>query len=106
MKNIFIITICCALFSLNAFAQNAKIELANAYYQKGENDKALKLYRQLAEDDRNLPFIHNNFLELLELKQLYKEAENYLKKIRAQAPTNIRYNVDIIDYYISQLFFT
>ncbi|GAB3328901.1 tetratricopeptide repeat protein [Marivirga atlantica] len=101
MKNIFIITICCALFSLNAFAQNAKIELANAYYQKGENDKALKLYRQLAEDDRNLPFIHNNFLELLELKQLYKEAENYLKKIRAQAPTNIRYNVDIIDYYIS-----
>ncbi|WMN12296.1 tetratricopeptide repeat protein [Marivirga salinae] len=88
--------------SLLAFSQsNQKISLANAYYQKGELDKAITIYRELADDPQNISFIHNNYLEILYTKQLNKETEKYLKKVRRWSSSNIKYDVDIIDYYIT-----
>lgn len=88
--------------ALVAFAQsNQKISLANAYYQEGELDKAITIYRELADEPQNVSFIHNNYLEILYTKQLNNETEKYLKKIRRWSPNNIKYDVDLIDYYIT-----
>ncbi len=80
---------------------NSNVALANEYYKQGEVDKALKLYFQLSNNAENIAYIHNNFLELLEVKNLEKEAEKYLKKIRTQFPANLRFDVDLIDFYIN-----
>jgi TolA-binding protein len=88
--------------NLIAFTQsNQKISLANAYYQEGDLEKALTIYRELADDQQNISFIHNNYLEILYTKQLNDETEKYLKKIKRWSSNNIKYEVDLIDYYIT-----
>lgn len=76
------------------------VALANEYYQQGELDKALTLYEKLARKPQNVFYIHNNYLELLEIKQLNKQAEKYLKQVVADFSTNVRFDVDIIDFYL------
>lgn len=80
---------------------NQQISLANAYYQEGDLNKAISIYRELADEPQNISFIHNNYLEILYTKQLNDETEKYLKKIRRWSPNNIKYDVDLIDYYIT-----
>lgn len=99
MKYVFLIVF--FFIAMNGFSQdNQKISLATAYYQQAEYDKALSIFRELAESPNNIPFIHKNYLELLTMQQLNKEAEKYLNTIRRWSPGNIRYDVDIIDFYI------
>jgi len=88
--------------TLISFGQaNQKIGLANAYYQEGEFDKALSIYRELADSPQNISFIHNNYLEILYSKQYNDEAEKYLKSINKTFPNNISYEVDVVDFYIT-----
>ncbi len=102
MKKIFLITliiITCA--ALTVSAQNtSEIALANEYYRQGELDKALELFEKLAEKPQNINYIHNNYLELLEIKQLTEETEKYLLKINSIFKNNISFDVDIIDFYL------
>lgn len=80
---------------------NQKIGLANAYYQEGEFEKAISIYRELADSPQNISFIHNNYLEILYAKQYNDEAEKYLKTINKIFPSNINYQVDFVDFYIT-----
>jgi tetratricopeptide (TPR) repeat protein len=90
------------LWSLLSFGQsNQKIGLANAYYQASEYDKAISIYRELADSPRNISYIHTNYLELLYIKQYNEEAEKYLKKVNKIFPTNISYQVDMLDFFIT-----
>jgi tetratricopeptide (TPR) repeat protein len=85
-----------------AYSQaNQKIGLANAYYQDGEYEKAISIYRELSSSPQNLSFIHNNYLEILYAKQYNQEAEKYLKKINNVYPNNLNYQVDLVDFYIT-----
>ncbi|WP_375579711.1 tetratricopeptide repeat protein [Marivirga tractuosa] len=90
------------LTTIFCFGQsNQKISLANAYYQEGEYDKAISVYRELADSPQNISFIHNNYLEILYAKQYNKEAEKYLKSVNKNYPNNISYQVDFVDFYIT-----
>ncbi len=80
---------------------NQKIGLANAYYQEGEFEKAISIYRELTDSPQNISFIHNNYLEILYAKQYNDEAEKYLKTINKIFPSNINYQVDFVDFYIT-----
>jgi tetratricopeptide (TPR) repeat protein len=84
------------LFSIQLFSQNhADIQLAQEYLIKGEKRKALELYRELAKNDANLPFIQNNYLNtLLDLSET-DEALSHLKKMLRREPDNMQYRVDI-----------
>ena len=78
-------TLCIGLFSLlavQAFSQNQNdIQLAHEYLLKGEKRKALELYRELAKNEVNLPYIQNNYLNtLLDLSET-DEALSHLKKL-------------------------
>ncbi len=101
MKKLLIIIICCLITTVKLAAQNTDIELAKAYFEQADYDKALTIYRRLADSPQNIPFIHTNYRKILRLKQLDDETETYLKKVLAQAPNNVRYHVDIVSHYLN-----
>lgn len=79
------------------FAQEIRdINIANAYFKNGDVEKARELYEEMLKDERNIPFIHNNYLELLQNQAEHKEAEKYVKKVITLYPDNINYRVDYI----------
>jgi tetratricopeptide (TPR) repeat protein len=102
MKRFFLIIIIFTLLPA-AFVKGQstnEIALANEYYRQGELDKALDLYEKLAEKPQNINYIHSNYLELLEIKQLTEQAEKYLLKVNSIFTNNISFDVDIIDFYL------
>lgn len=81
---------------ITATAQNQdQIQIANEYLLKGDKTKALELYRELSKTDSNIPFIHNNYINLLLDLGKYDEAQSYLKRAIKQDPKNIQYRLDI-----------
>lgn len=86
---ILIIAIC------SAAAQDVQnIELANQYYQQGDVDKAITLYESLAKDPKNVPFIHNNFFQLLLNTAHYSEAGKYINKRIKTNKGNVQYEIE------------
>ncbi|MFY7918347.1 MAG: tetratricopeptide repeat protein [Chryseotalea sp.] len=84
------------LFIFNqAYAQDENnIQLANEYLSKGEKQKALELYQDLARKSENISYIHNNYFStLLELQQ-YREAEEYIKKQIKREQGNFLFELD------------
>lgn len=98
---IYILIISLIHLSVSSIAQNQQsIQLANEYLLKGDKDKALELYRDLAKSDNNVPYIHNNYLNtLLDLGE-GDEAQNYLKRLLRKEPGNIQYKTDIGVVYV------
>lgn len=78
------------------------IRLANQYYEQGEVEKALSMYEELVKNSENIPFIHQNYLELLISKQAYKEAEKYLERqVKSRSGSEI-YQIDLARLYETQ----
>jgi hypothetical protein len=89
--------------SLNAntlFAQEAiEIQIANEYLLKGEKQKALESYQQLAKKSENISAIHNDYLNLLLDMSLYKQAETFVEKsIRSNDMINYRLDLAFVYY--------
>lgn len=76
------------------YGQNKSVQLANEYYRMGEVDKAVELYQTLAKSSRNIPQIHNNYLNVLLDLNDYKAATRYMDKILKWYPDNYNYRVD------------
>jgi predicted Zn-dependent protease len=74
--------------------QNQDVQLANEYYLKGNKEKAILIYRELAENDVNIPVIHNNYLNALLDLSYFTEAQSYLKRIQRKDPGNLQYRLD------------
>ena len=78
-----------------SFAQNADEELAAQYYQEGEFDKAVILYKKLHKKDHESIYIYQNYLScLLELKEL-DEAEKMVSKQVKRHADRPNYTVDL-----------
>ncbi len=73
---------------------NNDIRLANEYYLKGEVNKALELYSELAKNPRNITLIHNNYFSLLVKNESYQQATKYINKLVKRYPDNQFYQVD------------
>lgn len=96
-------TLCVLIFFLPVIlhAQDQdEIQLANEYVLKGEKTKAIELYRDLAKSDANIPFIHNNYLNLMLDLGTGNEAQDYLKRILKKDPENIQYRLDMGIVYV------
>jgi tetratricopeptide (TPR) repeat protein len=84
------------IFSSNLVAQDQKeIELANEYYSQGELEKAKGLYSDLSKDPKNVPSIHQNYLNVLISLSSWKEAETYITKLIKQQPDNYNFKIDL-----------
>lgn len=86
---------------MKGYSQNqSEIQLANEYLLKGDKRKAVEVFRDLAKDEINIPFIHNNYLNtLLDLNEP-SEAQAYLKRLLKRDPHNIIYNLDVGVVYV------
>ncbi len=99
MKNILygIFSICLLLLTSNTgFSQNeVDAQLANAYYSKGDFDKAMLMYEKLVKDYRNVPLVHNNYLFILIEEEEFGTINKYLKQLVKRYPQNIYYRLDM-----------
>lgn len=71
-----------------------EIQLANEYLIKGDKQKALELYRDLARKQQNIPFIHSNYLNVMIDLVQYGEAQDYVRKNLKREPENFMYRLD------------
>jgi tetratricopeptide (TPR) repeat protein len=81
-----------------AFGQDVQeIQIANEYNLKGQKDKALALYEQLAKKNENIPLIHTNYLNLLLDVGNYNKAEDYVERlIKRDGKLNYKLDLGII----------
>jgi len=81
-----------------AFGQDVQeIQIANEYNLKGQKDKALSMYEQLAKKNENIPLIHSNYFNLLLDIGNYNEAEAYVERLlRRDGKLNYRLDLGVI----------
>ncbi len=72
-----------------------KINLANEYFGQGELDKAKVLYQELVKKPKNIPTVHNRYLQVLQQLALHDEGEQYLRKLVRQYPEVAQYALDL-----------
>ncbi|MBL7873087.1 MAG: tetratricopeptide repeat protein [Cyclobacteriaceae bacterium] len=82
------------------FAQDVQeIQIANEYNLKGQKDKALSLYEQLAKKNENIPLIHTNYLNLLLDVGSFTTAENYVERL-IKRDGRLTYKLDLGVVYV------
>ena len=90
----------CGSIMLPAFGQDVQeIQIANEYNLKGQKDKALSLYEQLAKKNENIPLIHTNYLNLLLDVGNYKKAEDYVERL-IKRDGRLNYKLDLGIIYV------
>ncbi len=89
------ITLILLLLATLTQAQNQDdIQLANEYLLKGDKKKALEMFKELAKQEANHPYIYNNYFNLLLDISAFDEAQKFLQKLSKKDPLNIQYNLD------------
>jgi predicted Zn-dependent protease len=74
-----------------------EIQIANEYYSKGQNDRALEAYQVLVKNPQNISAVHNNYFNLLMNMGKLKQAEDYLERlIRRESKFNYRLDLGIL----------
>jgi hypothetical protein len=77
------------------FAQDlTEIQIANEYLLKGQKQKAIDSYKQLAKKNENIPFIHNDYLNLLLDQSMFKDAETYVDRL-LRNENKLTYQLDL-----------
>lgn len=90
----------CGLIAFSAFGQDIQeIQIANEYILKGQKDKALILYEQLAKKNENIPLIHANYLNLLLDIGNFSQAENYVERL-IKRDDKLSYRLDLGIIYV------
>ena len=93
---------CVFLSSYAGLAQDrdSSIILAKEYQLKGEKEKALDVYQNLAKSPENIPLIHNDYLNLLLDMGKYKEAEEYTERAIKRYNEEIPFKLDLGVIYL------
>ncbi|MEQ1584231.1 MAG: hypothetical protein ABL895_00005 [Cyclobacteriaceae bacterium] len=90
----------CGLIAFSAFGQDVQeIQIANEYILKGQKDKALTLYEQLAKKNENVPLIHANYLNLLLDVGNFSQAETYVERL-IKRDDKLSYRLDLGTIYV------
>ena len=84
----------CMLVSTFVFSQSNQAQLAYQYYQNGQYDKAIVLYKELNKKTIS-PSYYAPYLSCLINIENYKEAEKLASKILKKYPKSLNYQVDL-----------
>lgn len=84
------------LFSIQVFSQESQ-ELANAYFEKGEYEKAYDTFKALVKDEALANSIHKKYLQTLYKLKKWDEAEKFLRKQIRNNPQQIVYKADNVE---------
>ncbi len=91
MKKILLV---CMLVSSTLFAQNNQAKLAYQYYQNGQYDKAIELYKELNKKSISASY-YSPYISCLISSENYKEAEKLASKMVKKYPKSLNYKVDL-----------
>ncbi len=83
------------ILSIGAFSQ--EVDLARAYFEKGEFEKSFELLKNLSKDESVANSIHKEYLITMYRLKKYDEAENFLKKQIKNNNQLITYKADYIE---------
>ncbi|MBC8265494.1 MAG: tetratricopeptide repeat protein [Flavobacteriales bacterium] len=83
----------CMLVTSVVFAQNNQSQLAYQYYQNGEYDKAILLYKELNKKNISTAY-YSPYISCLISNENYKEAEKIASKMVKKYPKSLNYKVD------------
>ncbi|MBK8289858.1 MAG: tetratricopeptide repeat protein [Flammeovirgaceae bacterium] len=90
----------CGILTNPSFAQDIQeIQIANEYLLKGQKDKALSLYEQLAKKNENIHLIHSNYLNLLIDVGNFTQAESYVERL-IKRDDKLSYRLDLGVVYV------
>jgi tetratricopeptide (TPR) repeat protein len=78
-----------------------EIQIANEYFSKGQNEKALEAYQVLVKSPLNIPSVHNNYFNLLMNMGKLKQAEDYIEKL-IRRENKFSYRLDLGILYMKQ----
>lgn len=81
--------------SINVYSQD--LDLARAYFEKGEFEKSYELYKGLSKDGSSANNIHKQYLNTMYRLKKYDEAEKFLKKQIKNNSQQIAYKADYIE---------
>jgi tetratricopeptide (TPR) repeat protein len=85
-----------------AHAQDTQeVQIANEYFSKGQNEKALEAYQALAKNEQNIHGIHNNYFNLLISMGKFKQGEDYLEKL-IRHENRFSYRLDLGILYMKE----
>ncbi|MGC4021995.1 MAG: hypothetical protein QM734_08640 [Cyclobacteriaceae bacterium] len=76
-----------------------EVKIANEYLARGEKEKALEAYQNLAKNQANISTIHSNYFNLLLGLGKYKQAEDYIER-QIKRDTKFSYRVDLFIVYV------
>jgi hypothetical protein len=94
------IVLICGILAFSSFGQDLQeIQIANEYVLKGQKEKALALYEELAKKNENIALIHSNYLNLLLDVSNYKQAESYVERL-IRRDDKISYRLDLGVVYV------
>ncbi|MBL7812020.1 MAG: tetratricopeptide repeat protein [Bacteroidetes bacterium] len=84
-----------ASMALCVFAQPASTDkLATQYFENGEYEKALPLYKELAEDNPSSFYHYEHYLLCLIETKNFDQAEKFVRKRSKKYPSNPQFRVD------------
>jgi len=91
------------VLSVSALAQNTDpIAVANEYYYQGDYEKARKEFENLIRNKRNIPLVHDNYVNLLIREKEFDVAKKYIDKAIKTYPKNFTYSIDLGIVYEGQ----
>lgn len=86
--------------SLSIQAQKGGIPLANEYYNQGEYQKAVSIYKNFTNKAGKNKAIYDKYLECLDKLGRHEKAETYIKNTINQFPHSSRYKIDLANLYL------
>lgn len=84
----------------SVFAQTPELNLAKAYYQQAEYEKAVSIFKKHVKDNRYDKYLHRQYLSALYRLDKKKAISKYLNWKCKDYPKDMFYNIDYIKYLI------
>ena len=81
-----------------AYSQSNDSQLAYQFYQKGEYEKAIEIYKELSKGFSFTQYYHPYFQSLL-LSEKFLEAKKLSEKIIKRNPNYLPYHIDLYMIY-------
>ena len=89
-----------ATISQQSHAQSQDdLDLAEAYYNNNEFEKAVALYDKMFQKNPNATTIYEKYLKVLESLKQYDKAEKLIKKQLKNHPTDFTFTIDLAKLY-------
>ncbi len=94
LNSLLIIMFLCALISAPGYTQAQQVEIGDAYFSKGDFEKAYIIYKKHEKEIQKVPAMYDKYLTVLDELEKRDEKKGFLKKLVKKHPDNYLYRVD------------